>query len=210
VFVGVLGYQGDVSEHIEILHRLRDEYKREVTPIKIKSIQDLKKISALIIPGGESTTIYKLIKEYGLYRNIIKRVRLGMPVMGTCAGIIILSKSTGDPMVRGMNLLNISIQRNAYGRQINSFRDYLHIKNIGRFEGIFIRAPVIEHVGDGVEILATYEGSPVMVRSGKILGLTFHPELTNSTLIHDYFLSFVEGEGYISSRKREWYVRDVI
>ncbi|MCL5665616.1 MAG: pyridoxal 5'-phosphate synthase glutaminase subunit PdxT [Candidatus Thermoplasmatota archaeon] len=208
--VGVVGYQGDVEEHIEILHRLREEYKREVEPVLVKSVKSLYDVSALIIPGGESTTIYRLIREYQIYQNIVKRAIHGMPIMGTCAGLILLSKNPNDETVRGMGLLDIDIKRNAYGRQINSFQDQIRINNIGNFNAIFIRAPVIERVGDSVEVMATHNGNPVMVRSGLILGMTFHPELTGSTVIHDLFLSFIEGEGYISSGTRNWVVEGLI
>lgn len=208
--VGVIGYQGDVAEHLETLHKLKDEYKREIEPVSVRSRKDLYDVSALIIPGGESTTIYKLIREYDLFNHIIKRVKLGMPLMGTCAGLILISREPNDERVRGMDLLNVSIRRNAYGRQINSFQDVINIKGIGPYNAIFIRAPVIQYAGPGVEVLAEHNGLPVMVRTGYVLGLTFHPELTGNTLVHNYFLSLVGRGGSGSTGNREWYVEDVV
>lgn len=208
--VGVIGYQGDVEEHIEILNKLREEYKRDVQPVMVKSVKSLYDVSGLIIPGGESTTIYRLIREYQIYNNIINRAIHGMPIMGTCAGLILLSKNPNDETVRGMGLLDIDIRRNAYGRQINSFQDQVKINGLGNFNAIFIRAPVIERVGENVEIMSYHNGNPIMVRSGLILGMTFHPELTGSTAIHDLFLSFIEGERYNSSGNRRWTLEGLI
>lgn len=208
--VGVIGYQGDVSEHLEALHKLKEEYKRDIDPVTVRNRASLYDVSALIIPGGESTTIYKLIREFDLFNHIIRRVRLGMPLMGTCAGLILISKNPNDETVRGMGLIDVSIRRNAYGRQINSFQDMIRIKGIGMYNAIFIRAPVIESVGPGVEVLASYNDRPVMVRSGYVLGLTFHPELTGNTIIHNYFISMLGREGSVSSGSREWYVQDVV
>lgn len=208
--VGVIGYQGDVSEHIEILYKLTEEYKREVEPVTVKSKKSLYEVSALIIPGGESTTMYKLVKQYELYNHIIRRARLGMPIMGTCAGLILISKNPDDETVKGMGLIDASIKRNGYGRQINSFQEIVSIKGIGRSNAIFIRAPVIESVGSDVEVLAVHHTEPIMIRSGLILGMTFHPELTGSTSIHNYFLGMVGREGYSSTGSRDWYVQDVV
>lgn len=208
--IGVVGYQGDVAEHLETLYKLKEQYKRDVDPITVRDKQSLYNVSALIIPGGESTTIYKLIKEYDLFNHIIKRVRLGMPLMGTCAGLILISKIPNDEMVKGMGLLDVSIRRNAYGRQINSFNANIRIKGIGSYDAIFIRAPVIESVGPDVQVLAEYDGFPVMVRSGYVLGLTFHPELTGNTVIHNYFAGLVGREGSSSTGSRKWYVEDVV
>ena len=203
--VGVIGYQGDVSEHVEILYRLRDEKKYDVEPVLVKSRRTLADVSALIIPGGESTTIYRLIKEYQIYWDIITRAKNGMPVMGTCAGLILVSRDSQDERVRGMGLIDLTVQRNAYGRQANSFYDNIKVERIGSFTAIFIRAPVIERVGDA-EILAMHDNQPVMVRNQYVIGMTFHPELSSDTRIHGYFLSMIGRGGYTSYGKREWYV----
>ena len=203
--VGVIGYQGDVSEHVEILYRLRDEKKYDVEPVLVKSRRTLADVSALIIPGGESTTIYRLIKEYQIYWDIITKAKNGMPVMGTCAGLILVSRDSQDERVRGMGLIDLTVQRNAYGRQANSFYDNIKVERIGSFTAIFIRAPVIERVGDA-EILAMHDNQPVMVRNQYVIGMTFHPELSSDTRIHGYFLSMIGRGGYTSYGKREWYV----
>ncbi len=207
--VGVIGYQGDVSEHIETLYKLKEERKRDIEPVIVKSRKMLSEVSALIIPGGESTTIFRLIKEYKIYHDIIDRAKNGMPVMGTCAGLILVSRDTQDERVIGMNLIDLTVQRNAYGRQADSFYDNIKIKGIGNFTAIFIRAPVIERVGN-VEVMATYEDQPVMVRNQYVLGMTFHPELSGDTRIHDYFLSMVGRGGYTSGGKREWYIGEIV
>lgn len=206
--VGVIGYQGDVSEHVEMLYKLGEERKRDVEPVLVKSRRMLAEVSALIIPGGESTTIFRLIREYQIYWDIIARARNGMPVMGTCAGLILVSKDSQDEKVRGMGLIDVTVQRNAYGRQANSFYENVKIDRIGNFTAIFIRAPSIVRVGD-VEVMATYDDQPIMVRNQYVLGMTFHPELSGDTRVHDYFLSMVEREGYTSSGKREWYVGEI-
>ncbi len=206
--VGVVGFQGDVAEHIEMLYRLKEERKREIEPVLVKSRRILSEVSALIIPGGESTTIYRLIKEYEIYWDIIKRAKNGMPVMGTCAGLILVSKNAKDERVRGMDLIDLTVRRNAYGRQANSFYESIKIGGLGTIIAIFIRAPVIEAVGD-VEVMATYDNQPVMVRNQYVLGMTFHPELSGDTRIHDYFISMTQREGYTSGGKRKWYAGEI-
>jgi len=208
VKVGVIGFQGDVTEHMEILYKLKDERKRDIEPVLVKSRRMLSEVSALVLPGGESTTIYKLIKEYDIYWDIIRRAKNGMPVMGTCAGLILVSRNAKDERVRGMDLIDITIRRNAYGRQANSFYENIKVKSIGNIIAIFIRAPIIESVGDA-EVMAMYDNQPIMVRNQYVLGMTFHPELSGDTRIHDYFLSMVGREGYTSTGKREWYVSDI-
>lgn len=199
MIVGIIGFQGDVSEHIEILKKLKASIREDVEIRTVKNKEDLRDISGLIIPGGESTTIYKLIKEYSIYNEILEMGKKGLPIMGTCAGLIILSKETSDERVEGMGLLNIRIMRNAYGRQINSFVDELEIEGLGEFLGVFIRAPIIESVGKDVKVLSYHNDKAVMVRNNNILGLTFHPELTEDVGVHEYFLKMIEGEGYTST-----------
>ena len=198
MIIGVIGFQGDVSEHIDILRKINRSGKFDVEVREIRRKEDLEGISGLIIPGGESTTIYKLIRQYGIYEEIMQKVREGMPVMGTCAGIILLSSETGDERVKGMGLLYIVIERNAYGRQVNSFIDDVEIKGVGKYKAVFIRAPVIEKCGK-VDIISSYRDDPVMVRNNNVLGLTFHPELTGDTRVHEYFLRMIGGEGSVST-----------
>ncbi|WP_297216307.1 pyridoxal 5'-phosphate synthase glutaminase subunit PdxT [Thermoplasma sp.] len=196
--IGVIGFQGDVQEHLNMLKKISRK-NREVKTVDVRRIADLQKVDALIIPGGESTTIYKLITEYGLYDAIKQRASDGMPVMATCAGLIIISKETNDERVKGMGLIDVTVKRNAYGRQVMSFETDVDIKGIGRFPAVFIRAPVIEDPGRS-EVMAALDGTPVMVRQGNILAMTFHPELTGDARIHEYFISMAWGRGgYIST-----------
>lgn len=199
--IAVVGYQGDVEEHLEILNSIKSKVF-DLNPYRVRSTESLKNANGVVIPGGESTTIYKLTKEYGLYDMIIEMARSGVPVMGTCAGIILLSRETNDTRVQGMNLLNVSIERNGYGRQGDSFQKMISVKGVGDVNAVFIRAPVIKSTDENVEILA-YEGNrPVMVKQENILGMTFHPELTEDTRIHEFFLSMIkEREGYTSQGK---------
>ena len=195
--IGVIGFQGDVEEHINIL-KILSERGKNIEPLRVRNKDQLREVSAIIIPGGESTTIYKLIKEYGIYEDIINNVKNGKPLMGTCAGIILASSKTNDARVEGMGLLDIEIERNGYGRQGESFIDNVDIKDIGNYMAVFIRAPIIKYVNHG-EIMAYHGGKPVMVRDGNVIGLTFHPELTDDTRVHEYFIGMIGGEGGISS-----------
>lgn len=181
--VGILALQGDVREHKKILIKLNAE------PIEVKLPQDLEDLDALIIPGGESTAIGMLMRKYKLDNKIKQKHKQGMPIYGTCAGAILLAKDIIDNKQPKLGLADISIKRNDYGRQIESFETQLLIKNIGDFKGIFIRAPTIKSFYNGVETLSKHKNSPVMVRQNNILITTFHPELTNDTRIHKYFLN---------------------
>ena len=180
--VGVLSLQGDFAEHLAILSELG------IQGIQVRSKADLEKADALIIPGGESTTILKLLDLYELRDPLAKRIEAGMAVFGTCAGAIVLADkvSDGEPPV---GALNISLLRNAYGRQIESFETSIEVKGLDEpIRAVFIRAPVIQETGPRVEILAEYEGHPVLVRQGQLLASTFHPELAGETRIHSMFL----------------------
>lgn len=196
--IGIVGFQGDVSEHADLLRNISRKRNKELEIIDVRKKDQLKDLDGLIIPGGESTTIYKLLNMYGLFHEIKKLGEGGLPVMGTCAGLILISSVTNDSRVEGLGLLDTEIERNAYGRQINSFMEEIEIKGIGKYNAVFIRAPVISNPGTA-EVLAEHDGKIVMVRSGKVLGLTFHPELTKDTRVHEYFLMMVEGEGYSST-----------
>ena len=185
--VGVLAVQGDFREHRAVLERLgaaTTEVRRET---------DLDAVEALVIPGGESTTIGKLMRHYGLIEPIRARGSAGMPVFGTCAGLITLARRIveGDQPLLG--LMNIVARRNAFGRQVHSFEADLEIAPFGPppLRAVFIRAPWIESAGPGVEILATCRGHAVAAREGRMLVTAFHPELTGDTRMHDAFLSMV-------------------
>jgi pyridoxal 5'-phosphate synthase pdxT subunit len=184
--IGILALQGDVREHADMLRKLGAE------TISVKSKEDLEDLDALIIPGGESTAIGLLMKRYNLDKAIKEKNKQGMPIYGTCAGAIMLAKDIIESKQLKLNLADISIKRNDYGRQVDSFETELQIKGIGNFPGIFIRAPVIKSIHDGVEILSEYKKSPVMLRQHNILITTFHPELTNDTRVHKYFLDMAK------------------
>ena len=181
--IGVLAFQGDVREHMDALEVL------DATPQEVRSISDLESVQGLIIPGGESTVIGKFLEETGLRERIIERHRKeDFPIYGTCAGAILLAKevfSDGVPesRFRPLGLMDISVERNAYGRQAESFES----------EGaIFVRAPEIRRVGSGIEVLAEHGGLPIAVREGNLLASTFHPELKNApSLLHRLFLALV-------------------
>ncbi|MBI2651393.1 pyridoxal 5'-phosphate synthase glutaminase subunit PdxT [Candidatus Woesearchaeota archaeon] len=184
--IGVLAFQGDVREHIEMLKKIGAE------PIKIKLAEHLNDVYGLIMPGGESTTIGFLMKKYKVDKAIKERHKQGMPIYGTCAGAILLSKEIIGSNQPKLGLADISIKRNDYGRQIDSFETELDIKGIGKSKGVFIRAPVIKNIYNGVEILSEYKNQPVMVRQNNILITTFHPELANETRVHKYFLNMAQ------------------
>lgn len=196
MIVGIVGFQGDVQEHIKSLRRAGRSRKLQVRPIRRP--EDIDGISGIVIPGGESTTIYKLLNTYGIYNLIKLECKTGLPVMGTCAGLILISKETGDPRVNGMGILNATVTRNAYGRQKESFMGEISVDSIGKMVVPFIRAPKIINA-DEDSIIGRYGNEPVILRKGNALGLTFHPELTDDLRIHEMFLDMVEGEGYTST-----------
>lgn len=185
--VGVLALQGDVIEHRGVLAGLGVE----TTEVRVPA--DLERVDGLIIPGGESTTIGKLMVRYGLDGAIPARVQEGMPVYGTCAGMILLARTVhgGEPPL--LRLMDITVLRNAYGRQVDSFEADLEIPVVGPppVRAVFIRAPVIEETGPSVVTLASLDGRPVLVREGGVLVSSFHPELSPDDRVHRYFLDMV-------------------
>ena len=190
VQVGVLALQGAFREHIYSLEALG------VRAAAIRLPEQLAECDGLIIPGGESTAISKLMVTYGFYEPIVERHAQGMAVWGTCAGAILIAKriveGLGDQ--RALDLMDIEIRRNAYGRQVDSFEADLDVAHIGEpYRGVFIRAPWIESVGAGVEVLARHEGRICSVREGRLMATTFHPELTGDPRIHRYFTETVVG-----------------
>lgn len=181
--IGVLAMQGDFKEHAIALEKLK------VRPVEVRMPKDLKSISGLIIPGGESTTIGKLMIKYGLDKAIKQKAKKGMAVYGTCAGAILLAKDIIGNSQPKLRLIDMSIERNAYGRQIESFEASLEIKDFKKpFRAVFIRAPIIKKIGKNMEIMAKHEKEIVLVRKDKILVSTFHPELTDDTRVHEYFV----------------------
>jgi 5'-phosphate synthase pdxT subunit len=192
--IGVLAMQGAFVEHMETLHRLG------VAAVPIRLPEELKGIKGLIIPGGESTTIGKLMSEYRLVDELKKLISKGLPVLGTCAGMVLLAKEVygldRNSSVELLSAMDIAVRRNAFGRQVDSFETDLNISVLGSpaFHAVFIRAPWIEKVGNGVEVLASLtDGTPVAARQGNIVATAFHPELTADLRLHKYFLSLVDG-----------------
>ena len=194
--IGILALQGDVSEHVSSLNHAIGNAGLKAEVIEIRRPDQLDNLSALLIPGGESTTIAKQLKRFGLFEPIKEMAKAGKPIMGTCAGCIVLANKLVDQVgprdVEPLALMNIAVNRNAYGRQKESFERPLEIPGFGHpFKGIFIRAPSIVEVGKDVEVLATLDNEPVMVRQNNILALTFHPELVLDSRVHAYFLKMI-------------------
>ena len=182
--VGVLALQGAVTEHIQMLER------SGVKGVAIKYPADLDEIDGLIIPGGESTAISRLIQQNGLYEPI-QRFALSHPVMGTCAGLILCANDIvhSDGKVIPLELMDMAVERNGFGRQIDSFETNLSVKTIGDdVPAVFIRAPFIQSVGENVDVLATIDNKIVMAEQGNVLVMAFHPELTTDTRIVEYFI----------------------
>ncbi len=187
MLVGVLGLQGSVIEHVHFLRSVLNDGRIKI----IKDAGELKEIDGLVIPGGESTTIGKLMQKYKLDKAL---EREDLPIMGTCAGAILLAKNISDAPQFSLGLMDMTIERNAYGRQRESFETEVEIPVLGEkvFKAVFIRAPAIKEVANGVEVLASLEGEPIMVRQNKFLACTFHPELADDYRVHEYFLDMIK------------------
>jgi 5'-phosphate synthase pdxT subunit len=182
--IGVLALQGDFARHQVMLQLL------EIETVLVKKHKDLRGCKGLIIPGGESTTLTKLIQKCNMYEPI-REFTEKHPIMGTCAGAIMVASSVDDQRIQPFQLIDISVARNAYGRQIDSFVTHVDVpflKGSEKFKTVFIRAPKIKNVGSQVEVLMELHGSPIMVQERNVLALTFHPELTSDPRIHQYFL----------------------
>jgi len=186
--IGVLAAQGAFAEHIATLNKL----EVEALPVRLPS--ELKGVDGLIIPGGESTSISRLMLAYDLVREIRNLAKGGLAIFGTCAGMILLAKAISDSDVETLGLMDITVRRNAFGRQVDSFETELVIPVLGEkpFPGVFIRAPIIEQANSNVEILTRLNnGTIVAARQGKLLAAAFHPELTSDLRFHKYFLNIV-------------------
>ena len=181
--IGVLALQGAFAEHRQML----EELNATVIEIREKAhfTDDL---AGIVLPGGESTVQGKLLHETGLFAPLQQAIKNGLPVFGTCAGLILLAKKLSNDDSVYLGALNVTVKRNAYGRQLGSFKTDLQIKNIGSYPAVFIRAPYVESAGNEVETLAEVDGHVVAVRQGNILATAFHPELTSDTRVHEYFL----------------------
>jgi 5'-phosphate synthase pdxT subunit len=206
--IGVLALQGDFIEHQAVLRRLN------VGVRQVRDGDELRDLDGLIIPGGESTTFCRLMQDFNLYRPLRALIESGLPVWGTCAGLIVLAKRAPDLDFPTLDALDITVRRNAYGRQVDSFEADLPVPALNSaqsprpFHGVFIRAPVVDDVGAGVEVLtclpadaAGATGSPVALRQGPLLATSFHPELTDDDRFHRYFLEIVRQQGRRSSPK---------
>jgi len=188
--IGVLALQGAFAEHIAVLRRLK------VDSMPVRMPHQMVGLDGLIIPGGESTTITGLMLSYNLRGEISRRAEEGFPILGTCAGMVLLAREVTDNRVEPVAAMAIAVRRNAFGRQRESFEADLSIPALGEepFPGIFIRAPVIEKADGGVEIMARLDnGTMVAARQGHLLACAFHPELTDDVRFHQYFLDIVAG-----------------
>jgi 5'-phosphate synthase pdxT subunit len=185
--IGVLALQGAVAEHIRGIEKAGAE------GVVVKRTEQLAELDGIILPGGESTTIGKLMRTYGFIDALREFSAAGKPVFGTCAGLIVIAKEiTGQPEAH-LELMDITVARNAFGRQRESFETDLPIKGIDEnVRAVFIRAPLIEKVGPEVDVLATYDGQIVAARQGHLLAASFHPELTDDFRLHSYFLDMVK------------------
>ncbi|MGD1119065.1 MAG: pyridoxal 5'-phosphate synthase glutaminase subunit PdxT [Dehalococcoidales bacterium] len=190
--IGVLASQGAFSEHITILKKL------DTAAVPVRLPGELKGIDGLIIPGGESTTMSLLMNEYDLMQAIADLAKGGLPLFGTCAGMILMARQISNNGKANLSLMDISVRRNAFGRQVDSFETKLAIPALGNepFPAVFIRAPVIEKVEKGVEVLARLEDNTIVAaRQAKMLVSAFHPELTDDLRFHKYFLDIASSRG---------------
>lgn len=179
---GVLALQGDFREHERVLAACG------VTPVEVRTADELASVECLVIPGGESTTIGKLARRRGLVEPIRDRAARGMPILGTCAGMIVMAKEVigGEPL---LSLMDITVERNAYGRQVDSFEADLDVHGEPEpVRGVFIRAPVVTEVGEGVDVVSEHDGRPVVVEQGSLMAAAFHPELAGDPRLHERFL----------------------
>jgi 5'-phosphate synthase pdxT subunit len=187
--VGVLALQGDVREHVSALTAAG------ASAVAVKTVAELGTVDGIVIPGGESTTIGRLLSLYGLLEPLRLRVREGLPAYGSCAGMILLADEVldgkpGQPTIGG---LDVTVRRNAFGRQVDSFETDLSVTGLGEepLHAVFIRAPWVERAGDGVEVLASVDEHPVAVRQGHLLATSFHPELTPDRRVHELFVAML-------------------
>ncbi len=201
--MGVLALQGDFIEHEAALRRLGAQTRR------VRNAEDLRGLDGLIIPGGESTTFCRLMQDFNLYEPLRALLKTRTPVWGTCAGMIVLARRASDLDFPTLEAIDISVLRNAYGRQVDSFEADIEVPELGEqpFHAVFIRAPVVESVGSGVQVLASVPGdrrgreTAVALREGPVMVTSFHPELTDDLRCHEYFLHMVRSAERTSSPK---------
>jgi pyridoxal 5'-phosphate synthase pdxT subunit len=192
--IGVLALQGDFEAHRRAIER------SGAHAFEVRTTADLERSDALILPGGESTTMLKLLDAEGLFEPL-RSFGARKPVFGTCAGAILLAAAVSHPHQRSLGLMDLSVERNGYGRQIDSRVAHIELEGIER-EAVFIRAPIIRRVGPSVKVLATYQDSPVLVEQGRHLAATFHPELSAGSEIHQYFIARLLDRGKESQAVR--------
>jgi 5'-phosphate synthase pdxT subunit len=182
--IGVLAYQGDVREHLRILDQLG------VRSLEVRTLADLDQVDGLIVPGGESTVIGKLAARYGLLEPLRQRAGAGLPVLGTCAGMIFMAREVEGPDQELLGVMDVRVRRNAFGPQVASFEAEVEVKGVdgGPVAGAFIRAPWISEAGPEVDVLAEIDGRAVAARQGNLLAVAFHPELTGDTRLHRWFV----------------------
>lgn len=185
--VVVVAIQGDFEKHAEAIERIGN-LTHAVREVRI--LEDLKGVDRVIIPGGESTTVGLLMKRFGLGEALVNLAKEGMPIWGTCMGMILMAKSIeGLPHQFSLGLLDIEVRRNAFGAQVHSFEGSVKVQGLDEpVTGVFIRAPVVSRLGEGVQKLSEYDGRVVAVRQGNLVGTSFHPELTPDTRFHEWFL----------------------
>lgn len=183
--IGVLALQGDVEEHMRMVERCGHE------PTRVRLPEEVESVDGLIIPGGESTTFGIIMERRNLIAPIRRAALSGMPIFGTCAGAIVLANEIENSNQPRLSLMDISVRRNAFGRQINSFEADIEIPLLGEppFRCVFIRAPIITKVGEGVEVLATFEDKIILAKQGNMIACAFHPELTSDLRLHQLFIS---------------------
>ena len=184
--VGILALQGDVSEHGQALTDLGAD------AVEVRTPDDLAGVDALVLPGGESTTMSKLLESSGLFEVVAGRLADGMPAFGTCAGMLASEVLDGRPDQRSFGVIDLAVRRNAFGRQVDSFEAELDVDGVGPLPAVFIRAPYVERAGDDVDVLARVDGHPVLCRQGPVLVAAFHPELSGDLRLHELFLREVK------------------
>jgi 5'-phosphate synthase pdxT subunit len=186
--VGVLSLQGSIAEHIKKLEAIDN-----VTPLVVKYKEDLDKIDGLIIPGGESTAIGKLLRDFNILQPLKNRIKNKMPVWGTCAGMILLAKKLSDDEIKHLDVMHIVVKRNAYGSQLDSFITTVNIAQVStsQIPLVFIRAPYVESTGKNVQILLKVNENIVACREKNMLATSFHPELTDDLSFHKYFVNMI-------------------
>ena len=195
----VVAVQGDVSEHAGAIRRAASAHGHEVEVREVRRSGVVPDADLLLMPGGESTTISRHLRREGIAEEIREHVEDGKPVLATCAGLIVAARDAKDDRVDELGLLDVTVDRNAFGRQADSFEAPLDVTGLDSpFPAVFIRAPVIDEVGEGVEVLAVWEGRPVAVRDGPVVGTSFHPELTDDPRVHG--LAFFETDATLPRR----------